>query len=70
MALSSPLIFRYARHLEAHGHAYDTYKWYLPASAGKVEFGSFEIRLRNVDGVLTKAPDSDISSKAERAICG
>lgn len=68
MALSSPLIFKYATHLDAQGQAYDMYRWYLPLSAGKGEFGSWEIMLRKVEGVLTKAPVADISSSAERAI--
>lgn len=68
MALSSPLIFKYARHLEAQGQAYDTYKWYLPDSTGNSEFESLETKLRNAEAVLANAPDSDISSNADRAI--
>lgn len=68
MALSSPFMFKYARHLEAQGQAYDTYRWYLPASAGNCEFGSCEMKLRNTEAVLTNAPDSEVSSSADRAI--
>lgn len=68
MAFSSPLIFKYTRHLEAQGQAYDIYRWYLPDSAGYWEFGSREMKLRNVEAVLRKAPESDISSSADRAI--
>lgn len=68
MAFSSPLIFKHARHLDAQGQAYDMYRWYLPDSAGNWEFGSREMKLRNVEAVLIKAPDFDISSSADRAI--
>lgn len=45
-----------------HGHAYETYRWYLPFSGGNSEPGSFEIQFRKVDCCRLNSPDLSLGS--------
>ena len=46
---------------------HDTYRWYLPTSTGNRQLKYRETTLWNVEAVLMKAPESDVSSIADWA---
>ena len=54
----------------AHGHASDTYRWYLPAAAGKPDDPSAVTRSRNTDSWRRKPPSAPSSFGKGAALDG